>query len=61
MKERACLDCKYITNEQVCPNCGSSRLTNDWSGVIFILDPEKSSMAKVIGAKKLGRYAIKAR
>jgi RNA polymerase subunit RPABC4/transcription elongation factor Spt4 len=29
--------------------------------VIFILDPGKSSLAKLIGAKKVGRYAIKAR
>jgi len=61
MKERACLQCKFITDEQVCPNCGSKDFTTDWSGVIFVLDPEKSSLAKLVGAKKVGRYAIKAR
>jgi len=61
MKERACLKCKFISNEHICPNCGSDSFTTDWSGVIFILDPEKSSMAKLMGAKKVGRYAIKAR
>jgi len=61
MKERACLKCKLITTEQICPNCGAKEFTTDWAGVIFILNPEKSSLAKLIGAKKVGRYAIKAR
>jgi len=60
MREKACLKCKFITNEQVCPNCGSNSFTTDWSGVVFVVDPENSSMARQIGAKKVGRYAIKA-
>ena len=60
MREKACLKCKFITNDQTCPNCGSTSFTTDWSGVVFIVDPESSSIAKQIGAKKVGRYAIKA-
>ncbi len=60
MKEKACLKCRFITNEQVCPNCGSDAFTNDWSGVVLVVDPDSSSLAKRLGAKRQGRYAIKA-
>ncbi|MEM4312362.1 MAG: transcription elongation factor subunit Spt4 [Nitrososphaerales archaeon] len=59
MKERACRNCKTLTLEKMCPNCKSSDLSEDWSGLIVILDPENSIVAKTLQITKSGRYALK--
>ena len=58
----ACRRCKYILSEdeKKCPSCGSSEFSDEWNGIIVILDTS-SELAKVIGAKMPGRYAIKVR
>lgn len=60
MAELACRNCKYINVEAViCRNCGSSDLTKEWFGYIIILDPEKSEIAKMLGIKNPGKYALR--
>lgn len=61
MVERACRRCHYITEEKICPNCGSADLSEDFSGVVFIFSPEISAIAKILKVSKKGRYAIKVR
>ena len=61
MVERACRDCKMITTKSRCPNCGSDRLSKDFTGMIIILDPENSEVAKIMGIKKPGAYALRVR
>ncbi len=61
MVEKACRKCHYITEENVCPNCKSTDLSEDFSGLIIIFDPENSVIAKTIKAERKGRYAIKVR
>ena len=61
MTEKACTNCKLITNERVCPNCGGNQFTTDWFGIVVILDPASSEIAKELDIKKQGRYAIKVR
>ncbi len=58
----ACRKCKYILpeDEKRCPVCGGTELSDEWSGIVIIMDPS-SQMAQLIGAKKAGRYAIKVR
>ena len=56
--EKACRNCKFITKDNVCPVCGSKDLSPNWSGEIIILDVEKSEVAKLLGIKVPGRYAI---
>lgn len=58
----ACRKCKYILSEQEtkCPICGGTDITEDWDGLIIILDMS-SAIAEIIGAKRPGRYAIKVR
>jgi DNA-directed RNA polymerase subunit E" len=58
-KELACTKCRYLTTETTCPVCGSRDLSPNWSGLLYVLDPEKSELAKMIGAKVPGRYAVK--
>lgn len=59
VKELACRKCKTLTTEKMCPNCGSTELSNEWSGLIIILDPVRSQVAKTLGITKSGRYALK--
>ncbi len=58
-KELACRKCKTLTTEKVCPNCGSTELSEEWSGLVIIINPEKSQVARTLGITKQGRYALK--
>ena len=59
--ERACRDCKMITTRSRCPNCGSDRLSKDFSGIIIVMDPERSEVAKILNIRKPGMYALRVR
>ena len=61
--QKACRLCKYIVDEEVttCPSCGGTDFSTDWSGLVVILDPETSEIAKILKVKKAGRYAIRVR
>lgn len=61
-KQLACRKCKFITGgeEKKCPACGSAELSDEWSGLVIVLDVN-SKLAELIGAKREGRYAIKVR
>lgn len=59
MRELACRKCKMLTTEKTCPNDGSTELSNEWSGLIIVINPEKSQVAKTLGIAKAGRYALK--
>jgi len=58
---KACTRCRYIVPSDVkqCPVCGSTTFTDNWKGMVIVIDPEKSEIAKIIGAKVPGRYAIR--
>jgi len=58
----ACRKCKIILAEDQtkCPICGGSDLSDEWSGIIIIMDTN-AQLASAIGAKQTGRYAIKVR
>jgi DNA-directed RNA polymerase subunit E" len=58
---KACIRCKALLppDTQKCPICGSTEFTNEWSGMIIVIDPEKSDVAKLLGIKTPGRYALK--
>jgi DNA-directed RNA polymerase subunit E" len=58
-REMACRKCKYVFVGKVCPLCKSSDLTPDWTGVVLVADPERSSIAKTLGITAKGKYAIK--
>ncbi len=50
-----------VTEANSCPDCKSTDLSDDFSGIVVIVDPERSSIAKVMGIKKRGRYAVRIR
>ncbi len=61
MNERACTNCHFITKENVCPKCRSTSLSEDFSGIVIVFEPEESAIAKVMSIKDKGRYALKVR
>jgi len=61
MKEKACKNCQTISEGNVCPQCKSTNLVEDYSGVVIILDPENSILAKRLNINQKGRYALKVR
>lgn len=60
LAEFACRICKYINVDAIiCKNCGSSELTKEWYGYLIVIDPEKSEIAKNLGIKTPGKYALR--
>jgi len=58
--DKACRNCRYISlTKDVCPNCGSNDLTENWVGFTIIINHEKSALAPALEVKTNGKYAIK--
>ena len=61
VKKKACKNCKIFVKGNECPICKTTDLTNSWKGRIIVLDVNKSEIAKKMGIKIKGEYAIKTR
>jgi len=61
MSEQVCRECHRILAGQTCPVCGSSNLSSDWSGLVIIINPQKSEIAKKLGVDMADKYALKVR
>jgi len=61
MVDKACRRCHLITDKNVCPQCKSTDLSDDFSGMVIILDPENSEIAKLMNISRKGRYAVRIR
>lgn len=61
MSEKACANCHFLTRENVCPKCKSTNLSDDYSGLVIIFDPEGSAIAKAMNIKEKGRFALRVR
>ena len=60
MAEKACKDCNRIVEDaSECPVCRNNDLSDSWSGLVVIYDPEESEIAEKIGISTPGRYAIR--
>lgn len=59
-KEKACRTCRMVVEEEeTCPNCGGATFTTFWRGYVFIVDPEKSEIAKKMGTARPGKFALR--
>jgi DNA-directed RNA polymerase subunit E" len=58
---KACRSCRAFVDKEVevCPVCGSRDFTDEWSGVVIILNPEESEIAKLLNLKNKGRFVVK--
>lgn len=59
--DKACRNCRLISSGPICPNCKSSDLSDDWSGLLIVINPETSEIAKKLGIKVAGKYALHVR
>ena len=57
---RACKECNFISEADVCPRCGG-QTSKDFQGFLAVTDFEKSEIAKEMGITANGRYALKVR
>lgn len=57
---RACKECQFLTEDEVCPRCGGET-SKDWQGMVAIADYTKSDIAKKMGITANGSYALKVR
>jgi len=58
---RACRHCKNINDETVCPVCKNTEFSDDYSGLLVVVDPENSILAEKLNTKEQGNYALKIR
>lgn len=57
---KACKSCNLIVKvDNKCPACGSNELSEKFQGIVIIFDAEKSEVAKYLGKKAPGEYALK--
>ncbi len=58
---KACRKCGALApgDAKICPYCGASEFTTNWEGMIIILDPESSVLARELGIEKPAMFAIK--
>ncbi|UCC33108.1 MAG: DNA-directed RNA polymerase subunit E'' [Candidatus Bathyarchaeota archaeon] len=61
MTEKACRQCHLISQGSTCPDCKNTSLSDDFSGVVIILDPKDSAIAHAMKVEKKGRYALRVR
>lgn len=56
----ACKECRYIVHgkEKTCPKC-QGELSDKFSGMVIILDPERSEVAKLVEINMVGSYAVR--
>jgi len=58
---KACKKDKIFVEGSECPICKGSDFVTNWKGRIYILDEQKSAIAKKVGLPIKGEYAIKIR
>ncbi len=61
MTKKVCKSCRLFVEGAECPICKGSQFTDSWKGRIYITDTEHSELAKKMGVKMKGEYAIKIR
>ena len=57
---KACKQCSFVSEDDVCPRCGG-QTSKDWQGYLVVVDFEKSEIAKKMGIVANGKYALKVR
>ena len=58
---RACRYCKNISDESVCPVCKNTEFSDDYSGLLVVLDANNSILAEKLNTNEPGNYALKIR
>lgn len=59
--KKVCKKCKIFVNGPSCPLCKGTSFADSWKGRLCVVDVNKSEIAKKIGIRVKGEYAIKVR
>ena len=57
---KACTVCQLISSKDQCPVCGNSTSDN-WSGLLIVIDPEESELAREMNIEIPGEYCLRVR
>lgn len=60
-KRKACRICHVMTTKSHCPICKSTNLSESFSGLVLIFDPDNSMIARKLNITKPGEYALQVR
>jgi len=58
---KVCRECHKVVEGEACVTCGSTNLSEDWTGYLIVVDPKRSGIAKQMNIDMPGRYALKVR
>ena len=58
-KDKICNSCRIFVEGSECPICRNSNFTSDYKGLMFIIDPNNSVVAKELDLNMKGKYAIR--
>ncbi|HHN81813.1 MAG TPA: transcription elongation factor Spt4 [Methanomicrobia archaeon] len=57
----ACKECRRVLSQKECYHCKKDSTTNDWGGLLIVIDPDNSRIAQETGFTTPGKYALKIR
>jgi DNA-directed RNA polymerase subunit E" len=60
-KKKVCKKCKIFVEGAECPICKGNQFSTSFQGRLYVMDADKSEIAKKIGITAKGEYAIKVR
>lgn len=59
---KACRDChRIVETGAMCDQCKTHNLSTSFDGMVIIVDPENSQIAKKLNIRIPGRYALRVR
>jgi len=61
MAEKVCRKCMRLVNSDKCEICESADLAEEWTGLVVVIDPLKSEIAKRMNIDLADKYALKVR
>lgn len=61
MIEYACKKCNRILSKKSCPICKNVDVSKRWKGLVVVLNPEKSEIAKKLKIESVGMFALRVR
>lgn len=60
MVTKACTRCSRVVEGDLCEVCNLTT-SNNWSGFLIIVDPEKSQISRDLKIEESGEYALRVR
>lgn len=61
MTEKACRECHRISRGSICPKCKAATMSDDFTGLVIVFDPEGSAIAHAMKVEEKGYYALRVR